>query len=446
MGHSHFSTGSQGGEGCTIRLIWYNTFLLHGIELNARMVSDLVAMGAPTLTPALGTLAALGEKLSLGPRSRLRVGAKPSTRQRASELGARLGELHRAQGAEVMVAALGEVFCPQLLDTIRDGLDETGVLGASGPGAGMGGAGLGGAGNEPPRWMQSLAAAASDELPMSSGLRTLSVGRPISRVVAEPFHLTRAAHDGSALTLLNRGHPIRDPDFWANKGVLLTEIDLGFGGIELYTTHLFSGQVIGEALWLGLQRLTRRRPWLAGTLARALQNPVAARLLDRFEAQRHFFSLPKKKRLLVQRAQLRQLNEFICRHHRAQNVVVVAGDFNLNWHDASARALLADTLDQLAGAGIVLDDVWAGARANDSSLVTMIEPACLFEYEQSQASTPEWLDYVFIERETEAHEATLAIASQQLRHFARQPGSEGMRFLSDHIGLEVMLRAAPRRP
>ena len=114
-----------------------------------------------------------------------------------------------------------------------------------------------------------------------SGLFTVVDGRTVRRTAQHTY----AAH----------GSRLRDADDWAVKGALLVELDLGEGrpGLDLVSTHLFAG---GDLLPL----------------------PGAK------DGHRHH---------TVRMAQVDELVTFVDDVHRAENALLVVGDFNVAAHD-----------------------------------------------------------------------------------------------------------------
>lgn len=437
----------------TIKLLWYNTFLLHG--------------------------------LSIGPMRQF--GAKPHLTDRAHELGTRLQKLvdsaatDSSDGART-IFALCEVFSPKTFALIYEQLNPQNTRYASGPKAGLDPLlaihGAASVSRHLPHWMLNIVKAARGELPVSSGLYTLTSGLKITRTVAEPFRLISKELPEQPLrqftdwNLLNRGHPLRDPDFWANKGILLTEIDLGPGKIELYSTHLFSGQVFGEAMIITLRRLQKLQ--LSGVLPfpipfkrplqALLRSSFAKKLSEHFEKYQQFFDLRPPQRLQIQRGQLQQLVDFIVQHHHPENVVILTGDFNLDANDPLSLALLSQAIDKLKEHGIRLQDTRHEFQRKTHTHTTMIPNELLFHtYQPEQleqaahaaaiqsATSPgdvphqQWLDYIFVQKEEAQHSCSINVIDQALRPFARpSTRHQTMHFLSDHIGLEISLRASPR--
>lgn len=110
----------------------------------------------------------------------------------------------------------------------------------------------------------------------TSGLFTISTS----------FKPNRTAH----FSFKEDGDELGDTDAHANKGVLLTEFDFGFdtGNLELYSTHLFAG---GDIL-----------------------------------------SRSELSKLIIQLEQVDELVKFVNRMHRPRNVIMVVGDFNIDYH------------------------------------------------------------------------------------------------------------------
>ncbi len=434
----------------TVKLLWYNTFLLHG--------------------------------LSVGPTRQF--GAKPHLRDRASELGVRLQKLVDSAAIDSnndpkTIFALCEVFSPKTFALIHQQLDAQNTRYASGPKAGLGALlaiqGATDVVRQLPRWMLNIVKASRGALPVASGLYTITNGLPITRTLAEAFRLISEDLPDEPLgrltdwNLLNRGHPLRDPDFWANKGVLLTEIDLGPGKIELYSTHLFSGQVFGEALIITLRRLQKLQ--LSGvlpfplpfkrTLHALVQSTFVKKISKHFGQYQQFFDLRPHQRLQIQRGQLKQLVDFIVKNHNPENIVVLAGDFNLDADDPLSLAVLSHAIDELKEHGIRLQDTRHTFQNDPYGSTTMIPNELLFHtYQPEQlaeavaipsATGPEhvpskqWLDYVFVQKEEAQHTCSIKIIDQALRPFARfSAPDQTMHFLSDHIGLEISLRVSPK--
>lgn len=250
----------------TLRLVFWNTFLLHPHPIP----------GGPGL-PAIADLAA------------------PAVPQRATAIG-------KAIGARFDIAAFAEAFEPADHARIVRAWGASGLQTATGPARSILRGPLGFA---------------------SSGLFTVVAGHAITRQSTHRF--------------VTRGSYLHDADALANKGVLLTEIDLGgdAGRLELYSTHLCWGT--------GL---------LPGRVA-----------------------LDPRRRHATRMAQLDELVTFVQRTHRPGNVVMVVGDFNVpafapDYPDGPT--LQYDELTSRLGS-LGLRDVWA---TNGSMLRPRIGDTC----------------------------------------------------------------------
>lgn len=146
----------------------------------------------------------------------------------------------------------------------------------------------------------------------SSGLCTITAGRPITRM--------------DRIEYSNEGVRDRDADAWANKGVLLTEVDLGPGRVDLYSTHLLSGGGIEEA-----------------RIATGVATAGASELI------------PDDSHREIRDDQLAQAVRFIQRTHAPENVVIFGGDFNVH-ADNSEYANLIDRVGEFEMAAVPTDD------------------------------------------------------------------------------------------
>jgi hypothetical protein len=208
-----------------------------------------------------------------------------------------------------------------------------------------------------------------------------------------------------------RGSRARDADWWAAKGVLRTVVPLGsgLGMIELYSTHLFAGG------------------GLAG-------DP------------------PEREKARVQERQLDELMAFYRRTHEPPNIAVVLGDFNIPAHEPDRYRGLVDRLRQEG-----LEDIWAsrnGTWGETSELDgeenghygELICPLdgdqrCIDEPARDRRSAR--IDYVFVQRPTAEHGAVLELTRPRRVPFKRPARSDGMTYMSDHIGIETTLSIVP---
>jgi endonuclease/exonuclease/phosphatase family metal-dependent hydrolase len=256
------------------------------------------------------------------------------------------------------------------------------------------------------------------------GLFTLAFQRPI-------LHSDWTIFDGDS-----RGEYFRDADAWANKGVLLTVVDVGVGHLEIYSTHLMNGgDLITVPAWV----------------------PVLNIL---------FPELSPQERLALQLKQVDRLVAFYKKHHNPKNIALVVGDFNIaadvkNRYDALVAKMSA----------INMRDVWPYYRlppidpkqtptprgdshsSNDeaghssSTVWKICQPSSATycdEWAKTETTTSR-IDYVFAENPTKHHTYMLDISRIRRRSFVRLHSGIQELYLSDHVGLEVSLIASPRK-
>jgi hypothetical protein len=246
----------------------------------------------------------------------------------------------------------------------------------------------------------------------SSGLFTISTD-----------HLIRARQTH---TFDEIGDKPRDSDAWANKGVLRTEIELGLprGRLEVYSTHLFNGGGIPGARGPG-----------------------------------------PEDRLQVQLQQVAELITFFRRTHKPQNVALVVGDLNIpyeggiridNWRPYE------HLMSRMHSIGMV--DLWE-ARSRVGGCATpgftwghLKHGASVCEVDQTDDSyckdteSPSEnmgsrIDYVFLESQKSDHGFILDTTRPRRRPFLRRQGAEGfskIKYMSDHLGIDVTLVATPK--
>lgn len=409
-----------GPQTAQIRLLAYNTYLLPGLVLPVGRWLDealgwdaLSCFGIPLggailasfglTTPAGMAIVAALDLAGITPSAvikkmtgidlrDIRVQAKPALDARASELPEVL--------CHYDICCLCEVFTADTKRRIIDGLNSKGQghwRAKAGP-------------NEDASW--TLA---------GSGLYFAARDRPIAQTECTVFG--------------NLGEKLRDSDAWSRKGAMLNTIDLGFGKLELFQTHLFFG----------------------GGL------PTAAD------------PLPEQRRQ-VQRAELDELARFYEKHHDPANVAIVVGDFNLDGTDPVSYSLIHRLMNRLR-----LHDLWAwdvyGHRpytgltnrftdGPEERWQRTFEEQCSPRSDsgnfQPNAADPTAVhcedgpavarpyegvgrfDYILVERPNPAHRYTLETSRPLRRPFRRRKPSEGESFLSDHMGLDLTLYCRPR--
>lgn len=251
----------------------------------------------------------------------------------------------------------------------------------------------------------------------SSGLIILVRDRAVENTTVESFE--------------NPGDPCLDADWYSNKGILHTEIDLGAGHIDLFTTHLFAG---GDFIDDDDPERIRR----------------------------------------IREQQVRQLRAFIEETAKPENVTVVTGDINLNFHEVPEYSVLER---ELGPGGLGLEDYWRvrGGQFGSTSHRSSVRAyeVCRIETVGSgslPASSPFYcdddvssrgrgrterprIDYIWVEPPTNEHTFNLDLSRMRRRSFWRGPGFPPDQFfhengetvphyLSDHLGLEVVLVAS----
>jgi hypothetical protein len=373
----------------TQRFLFYNTYLLPGFELNVKdFVADVICPDIPVIGGLVDWICEKPIKaiLSVIPDGYVRCGSKPAMIPRAREIG-------RAIAHEYDIVALCELFSNAERHLVLDGFKIIPHT-AEGPDD------------------------SGDYVVLSSGLFTISSRRLITR---------RKAH-----TFEERGNRYRDTDAWANKGVLLSEIDLGLerGNLEVYSTHLFSGNDM----------------------------PVHLPDIDQLGLDSE---LSVEERLRVQFKQVNELANFVKENHQRRNVALVVGDFNIDAYDRTRIKI-----DGLSGTPVThlsrkmraigMGDLW-DAR-NGTLMYTSrldVEGAKICDDQnggrycddlrEPRAKTTR-IDYIFAERQMPEHGFILDFTRPRRVPFRRALNTEDrnkIAFLSDHVGLEVTLIATP---
>jgi hypothetical protein len=228
-------------------------------------------------------------------------------------------------------------------------------------------------------------------------------------------------------------HVSLDSDFYANKGVMLTEILTPHGIIEVFSTHLFFGGGLGDA---------------AGLLVNAL-TPFG----------KHVSESTPEERFNTQMAELAELVDFVTAQHKQENVAIICGDFNIDGADpakfASLKARLAGFTDVWAEGGFPNDLQGGYTTRNDDGAGPIqldFKPVCTElpgsdEYcdDSSKPATQIEFDgigrydYIFVQDPQPSHTAMLDLTRVRRRQFHHVAQTGDQNFLSDHIGLETTL-------
>ena len=227
-----------------------------------------------------------------------------------------------------------------------------------------------------------------------------------------------------------------DSDFYAHKGVMLTEIITAFGTVEVYSTHLMFGGGFGKT-------------------AEVLINAATP-------LEKHISESTPSERFDIQKHQIDELIEFYRAQHHQENVAIICGDFNIDGADPSHFGELKNRL-----AAIHMKDAWADgpfpnnlvggqtARNDDDDtkpLERNFDNICTplatnGEYcdDSRNPNHPPPVDcvgrfdYIFVENPQPRHKFNLDLSRVRRRRFGWSQPSDGQSFLSDHLGLETML-------
>jgi hypothetical protein len=222
-----------------------------------------------------------------------------------------------------------------------------------------------------------------------------------------------------------QGDPLRDADAWSRKGMVRIVLDLGHGWrVELYSTHLFNGGGILEF------------------------DPA-----DPYEvtAAAFFPELTPAQRLEIQLQQVDELVGYIKDTHQADHVAMLVGDFNINANDPAQYAELMKRVSS-----VELVDLWpywhqhAGPSLKkpkprgDSTHPESVCDTAVAAYcaEPNQPDTSERIDFIFVQRPKAEHPFVLDMTRVRRRPFSR--GGSASSHLSDHLGLDIKLIASPK--
>ena len=400
----------------SLRFLSYNTYLLQGLQIPfGDWIDDAVGwdalrwFGIPfggALLVLLGVVSiptlAIETILKLAgvtPSSAIRtltgidlngikIGAKPALETRALEMGPLFSGYD--------ICCLCEVWTSDSRARIKAGLSGGGwqlVAGPDGSGA----------------WILT-----------ESGLLFLAKNRNIVRT-------ERMIYD-------NRGDRNRDSDAWSNKGAMLNEVDLGFGKVEFFQTHLYYGGGIAGNL----------PDFIPG-----IKDPTA------------------EDRMSVWRDELKQLADFYREHHRPENVAVITGDFNMSGSNLHEYVEIRHVMDDLGMRDLWAWDVYGNepsegltCRFTDGdkeNWVRDFDAQCSYVPSRSdpqscndRTSLPIWprdgvgrYDLLFMQVPTPEQHVRIEVSRSLRRPFKRSQVTDGETFLSDHMGLDVTLFVSP---
>lgn len=268
-----------------------------------------------------------------------------------------------------------------------------------------------------------------------TSLLTISQRFPIVRHAYHKFSVRGKSYDinlGLASVKVSL-----DSDFYADKGVLLTEIETPCGNIEIYSTHLMFGGGLGDAV-------------------KDILNIIPGD---------HMTPSNSDERLEIELQQIDELIAFYnAKHvHHPKNVALVCGDFNI---DASDQPKYERIRQRFEAVG--MRDAWAEgpfrnqlqggqtARNDDgdeSPKENNFENVCVplmgsfgdlyCDDTQTTISTSHYVgrfDLLFVQDPDPVHDCNLDVARVRRRAFQRPHATNSQQgFLSDHLGLDTTL-------
>lgn len=311
--------------------------------------------------------------LQVGP---VNIEESPARKARAGEIGKTLRT--DAQNAG-LIAALCEVW---------DDGDRDRILNAW-------------PGNKKPNYVQGADDGGLLQL-TGAGLLTISSGYPMTRGLRHTFG--------------ERGSKTKDADYYSNKGVLLTEIDLGFGfsRLEVYSTHLFNGGV-------------DKTP-------------------------------PDSERVGRQLKQVDELIAFVRQTHRSQNVALIVGDFNVpatyeyGYGELTNRMRKIDMTDMWVGRNDTNGYTSSFLGKNSKGKLRARKDICVADQSDNRYCDDQKsdalnfhtarIDYIFIQKPQPEHGITVDFTRPRRRPFLRAKYAAGfneIEAMSDHLGLETTL-------
>lgn len=301
------------------------------------------------------------------------VESAPEPQKRASEIGAALA----ANGYDI--AALCEVFGDGFRNGVRDGLDAGGVdhRDRVGPTADWNDPGPG------------------------SGLQTFVTGDRSDRLFVSASQMEYNEKGGRC-----------DSDYYARKGILHTEINVGPGNVDVYSSHLFAG----------------------GGMPFCDDTPT--------------------DRVAARGKQVDEMIEFIKSTATPENVTLVMGDFNIARDQAAEYDHLRRLMTELG-----LYDAWethggnpkpgfAGTNDDAFGEGCRIDPGGTPPYYCNEADSSDAgsrIDYILVEEPKPEHTFELEIGGMNRVSFWREKGDPlefadengSPNYLADHMGLEL---------
>ncbi len=241
---------------------------------------------------------------------------------------------------------------------------------------------------------------------LNSGLYALGLNRSFVPPLPIFPHITGLSH-----RFETRGDYLKDSDYHSAKGVLRTVLPVGIGQIEVYSTHMYAGGGFIGA--------------------------------EPSEAEKNRVKL----------AQVDEMIAFVNAQKKPGNVCVILGDINIEGMDVNDETY-REFISRMNRAGF--DDIWI-QRCVDREGNVVIQPTAdttkdicdvegqlCNELAAIRSSNPERLDYIFIERQKDSHSFVLDYTRPRRAPFYQEGVTEGMNFLSDHLGLEITLKVSAK--
>jgi len=236
-----------------------------------------------------------------------------------------------------------------------------------------------------------------------------------------------------------------DSDFYAHKGVMLTEIITPHGTVEVYSTHLFFGGGVPAGIKAAINAVTP------------------------FEA--HISESDADERFATQLNEVNELIAFFHDLHHDENVAIICGDFNIDGSDPNKFGRLKSKLESIG-----FEDAWAeGPFSNDlfrrpliavpaggqttrndddenhpieldfNNVCTELPGSTEFCNDTVGPRNPPVpdavgrFDYIFVQEPQEHHTSIVDLARIRRRQFRHDASTGDQHFLSDHLGLETTL-------
>jgi endonuclease/exonuclease/phosphatase family metal-dependent hydrolase len=218
--------------------------------------------------------------------------------------------------------------------------------------------------------------------------------------------LNKSFGSSTSYRFQNRGDLLKDADYYSAKGVLKTVIGVNVGQIDVYSTHLYNG---GDFI----------------------------------------ADVTEEEKQQVKLAQVTELLEFVNTSSSPSNVSIIMGDFNIDGIDLESE-FYQEFISRMNAAGF--DDICVQRcldadrniiiqpTSNTNNNICEVEGNFCNELTTSISEGATRLDYIFIERQNDSHSFILDYTRPRRVSFPNTEISPDMNFLSDHLGLEIILK------